>query len=312
MEVVDDPPASVLSNQLDQNASHNRSHRPRNHHARVNRNNTSGPADQTSSPPQGRRPSRVGDGGRKQKNRSPGNGNPSRGSATARASRLQELKSGSEPNAGNDGSPSTPPRTRNPKRQDQPKLPDPARSTDIGTASSSVTSGSTERSHPGSDAAGGSRRTGRRGANFNAGLTEPSSIQGSVNQSSPSIKTTEKYKIPKPHDLTSTLIHDLSSPPYPDCPICFSAINPFQPTWSCSPNIPISASANDENQRDNENAPCCWTTFHVKCIRSWAVKSVKEVADAWQARGEERRGEWRCPACQTKREIVPSGYWCVF
>ncbi|KAJ7637122.1 hypothetical protein FB45DRAFT_908302 [Roridomyces roridus] len=46
----------------------------------------------------------------------------------------------------------------------------------------------------------------------------------------------------------------------------------------------------------------CWTTFHLKCIRSWAAKSVKEVADAWAARGEPQRGgEWRCPGCQARR-----------
>ncbi|KAF9460740.1 hypothetical protein BDZ94DRAFT_1265402 [Collybia nuda] len=49
----------------------------------------------------------------------------------------------------------------------------------------------------------------------------------------------------------------------------------------------------------------------MKCIVSWASKSVKDVADAWRARGEEgRRGDWRCPGCQVKRESIPSGYWC--
>ena len=40
----------------------------------------------------------------------------------------------------------------------------------------------------------------------------------------------------------------------------------------------------------------CWTTFQVKCIRSWASKSVKDIADAWRARGEEWNGDWRCQA----------------
>ncbi|KAJ7912584.1 hypothetical protein B0H13DRAFT_2250977 [Mycena leptocephala] len=34
----------------------------------------------------------------------------------------------------------------------------------------------------------------------------------------------------------------------------------------------------------------CWTTFHLQCIRSWAAQSVKEVADAWAARGEPQHG----------------------
>jgi hypothetical protein len=45
-------------------------------------------------------------------------------------------------------------------------------------------------------------------------------------------------------------------------------------------------------------------------ILSWADKSVKEVAEAWRARGEpDKKGDWRCPGCQAKRDAVPSGYW---
>ena len=40
----------------------------------------------------------------------------------------------------------------------------------------------------------------------------------------------------------------------------------------------------------------CWTTFQVKCIRSWASKSVKDIADAWRARGEEWNGDRRYQA----------------
>ena len=87
-------------------------------------------------------------------------------------------------------------------------------------------------------------------------------------------------------DLASTLIHALSTPPYPDCPICFSPIHPAQPTWSCSPSTPTIVGQNEEVQY-------CWTTFHVKCIRSWASKSVKDIADAWRARGEQWNGDVR-------------------
>lgn len=149
----------------------------------------------------------------------------------------------------------------------------------------------------------------RRGGRFNAGLTEPKPSSDSAPATKPSVK----YRSRKTHpaeavadDLTSIFIHALRTPPYPDCPICFSAIHPAQPTWSCSPSIPIvradNTSANDQQY--------CWTTFHVKCIGSWASKSVKDVTDAWRARGEEgRKGDWRCPGCQAKRESVPSGYW---
>ncbi|KAJ7910620.1 hypothetical protein B0H13DRAFT_2251237 [Mycena leptocephala] len=62
------------------------------------------------------------------------------------------------------------------------------------------------------------------------------------------------------------------------------------PTWSCSPSIPVL-----------ETQQYCWTTFHLKCIRSWAAKSVKEVADAWAARGEPQRA---------RRVGVPTSYRC--
>jgi transcriptional repressor NF-X1 len=39
----------------------------------------------------------------------------------------------------------------------------------------------------------------------------------------------------KSDSLTSRLTHSLSVPPYADCPICFNAIHPDQPIWSCQP-----------------------------------------------------------------------------
>jgi transcriptional repressor NF-X1 len=61
-------------------------------------------------------------------------------------------------------------------------------------------------------------------------------------------------------DLTSRLIHAFTHRSDGlDCPICFVSIHPAQPTWSCSPS--------------SENNTCCWTTFHLKCIRAWASKS---------------------------------------
>ncbi|KAJ7057853.1 hypothetical protein C8F01DRAFT_325430 [Mycena amicta] len=136
--------------------------------------------------------------------------------------------------------------------------------------------------------------TRRRGAKFNAGLTS--------NDSNAPANRYSHFK-PKPaesDDLSSRLASALGTAPYPDCPICFSAVHPAQPTWSCSPSIAVL------------DAPqYCWTTFHLKCVRAWAQKSVKELADAWAARGEpERGGEWRCPGCQSRRKTVPGGYRC--
>lgn len=146
----------------------------------------------------------------------------------------------------------------------------------------------------------------RRAPRFGAGLTEEKAA-GSSKSKEPA---QPNYTVPKKNDLTSTLIYDLSTPPYPDCLICFSAIRPQEPTFSCSPTIPI---AGDDGEKDSVKgttvtAQCCWTTFHLKCIKAWASKSVKETEAAWKARGEDRHGVWRCPGCQAQRNVVPSVY----
>ncbi|KAJ7145342.1 hypothetical protein C8R43DRAFT_546162 [Mycena crocata] len=134
-----------------------------------------------------------------------------------------------------------------------------------------------------------------RGAKFNTGLTSADSPASAPKSTRPRPKPA-----PVADDLTSILTAALGTPPYSDCPICFSAVHPAQPTWSCSPSIAVL-----------ETQQYCWTTFHLKCIRSWAAKSVKEVADAWAARGEPHRGgEWRCPGCQARRTVVPTSYRC--
>ncbi|KAF7984426.1 hypothetical protein HWV62_14490 [Athelia sp. TMB] len=152
----------------------------------------------------------------------------------------------------------------------------------------------------------------RRAAKFNAGLTD-SSPESAQSSSKKEHSYAYKGATPQAGGLTATLIHALKTPPYSDCPICFAAIHPAQPTWSCSPShvtrMPEENGDFDEG-KESESSQCCWTTFHLKCIRSWAGKSVKEISDAWRARGEERAGEWRCPGCQTKRTHVPNGY-CI-
>ena len=159
-----------------------------------------------------------------------------------------------------------------------------------------------------------SEKKNRRGARFNAGLTEndpaaqPSS--SSKRSAKPSNRSRNNPSVSEESatDLATTLARALKTPPYPDCPICFSSIHPAQRTWSCSPSIAIIRSPDSPT----DELQYCWTTFHVKCIGEWSTKSVKEVAEAWRARGETRRkGDWRCPGCQAKRETVPSGYWFV-
>ncbi|KAI0037225.1 hypothetical protein K488DRAFT_39490 [Vararia minispora EC-137] len=150
----------------------------------------------------------------------------------------------------------------------------------------------------------------KRAARFNPGLSEPSAAR----EKSATAKTaTVRYAQPpsKDDDLTTILTRALCTSPYPDCPICFAPIHPAQPTWSCSPSSPARTGATvDGNAPRTENAQCCWTTFHLKCIRPWADKSVKDVEAAWRARGEDKKGDWRCPGCQMKRETVPQIYWC--
>lgn len=136
---------------------------------------------------------------------------------------------------------------------------------------------------------GHSRRAGRSNprTNVTAGTQAP------VSHANPRRK---RDKAPAGDDLTSILTFSLSNPPFPECMICFNLIRPEQPTWSCSP-------------REEKEAQSCWNTFHLKCIHPWAEKSVKDLEEAWRARGEEKTGEWRCPGCQSRREIVPRKYW---
>lgn len=142
-----------------------------------------------------------------------------------------------------------------------------------------------------------------RRSRFNAKITQPVEEQApSASSSTPKPKP-KHPRMPRGDDLTSTLTRALRTPPFPDCPICFNSVRPEHPTWSCSP--PQGPFSDD----DRERSQCCWTTFHLKCIRSWAEKSVKDIVEAWRARGEVRPGEWRCPGCQTKREQVPRTYW---
>ena len=160
------------------------------------------------------------------------------------------------------------------------------------------------------------KKTGRRGGRFKSSLSEAASGSATDGKVARDGKTSEKYRVavPQGDDLTSRLIYELSTPPFPDCLICFAPIHPAQPTWSCSPSNPLSVAtegdeSGSEGKRAVETAQCCWTTFHLKCIRSWAAKSVKDIEEAWRARGEERVGEWRCPGCQSKRTPVPASYW---
>ncbi|KAI0360572.1 hypothetical protein OH77DRAFT_1470646 [Trametes cingulata] len=236
-----------------------------------------------------------------------GSGPPSGTSGGQKGGRGRRREGPVEQGASRDGAPPRPRRTRN--RQQ-------GGATATSSEASTPANAGPSHSHPAADGqTTQSRRPHRpRGRKFHGGLTEGAPGEASTQD----VPSSARYRntAPKKDDLTSRLIHDLSTPPYPDCLICFAPIIPVQPTWSCSPSSPTLAATDDESgvpekaQRADANAQCCWVTFHLKCIRSWASKSVKDLVEAWRARGEEREGEWRCPGCQSKRRAVPSSYWC--
>ncbi|KAF8548822.1 hypothetical protein OG21DRAFT_1479066 [Imleria badia] len=138
---------------------------------------------------------------------------------------------------------------------------------------------------------------------FRATLTDPSAPQTQPQATPRKPKPPRRPREPAGDDLTSTLTHALRTPPFADCPICFNPIRPENATWSCSPPLNL-------DDKDVEGSQCCWNTFHLKCIRAWAEKSVKEFEEAWRARGESRPGEWRCPGCRATRQAVPHTYMC--
>lgn len=161
-----------------------------------------------------------------------------------------------------------------------------------------------------------------RRSKFKATLTETPQAQTSASAPQHEVPAENPEPKPKPKprpnprrareqpsgdDLTSTLTHALRTPPFPDCPICFNSIRPENPTWSCSPPTGTSTEVHAED-KDAEGSHCCWNTFHLKCIRAWAEKNVKELEEAWRARGESRPGEWRCPGCRATRQAVPRTY----
>jgi len=113
----------------------------------------------------------------------------------------------------------------------------------------------------------------------------------------------KKYRVDSAaDDLTSRLIHDLRTPPYLDCAICFNPIRPFQPTWSCSPSTPVVHAEGSQQEQ------YCWATLHLKCVRSWASKSIADTRQAHEARGGNKPGEWLCIGCRAKRTVAPSSY----
>jgi transcriptional repressor NF-X1 len=188
--------------------------------------------------------------------------------------------------------------TTRPRASQPPRRRNPTNANTTATTDPNATTATTSQNRP--------LKEGTRRSRFGAGLTQPEPTESTTSHST-SRRNKGKKALPSSQegdDLISILIRGLSSAPYHDCPICFSAIRPDQAIWSCSPSSPLI------QNEEHKPSQYCWTSFHVKCIHSWADKSVKEVAEAWRARGEpDKKGDWRCPGCQAKRDIVPSGYW---
>ncbi|KAL5476707.1 FAP1 [Sanghuangporus weigelae] len=159
------------------------------------------------------------------------------------------------------------------------------------------------------------RGGGGRRKQINAKLTsidaDNSSEKGAAPTPAP-FRTRRRNEAAKPDTLTNRLIDSLRTPPFADCPICFNSIHPAQPIWTCSPSGQrASSSAANDSDETSGDTQCCYTPFHLKCIKSWASKSVKDMRDAYLVRGETgKQGEWRCPGCQRRRLHVPSSYLC--
>ncbi len=80
----------------------------------------------------------------------------------------------------------------------------------------------------------GPSRGGGRRRQINAKLTETDSPGSKVNRGDRQQRSSRPIP-PKEDTLTNRLIHSLRTHPYADCPICFNAIHPLQPIWSCAP-----------------------------------------------------------------------------
>jgi len=145
------------------------------------------------------------------------------------------------------------------------------------------------------------KRRGKFDGKLTTGDAEPQQEERRINPDR------EKYWVDyKSDDLATRLIRDLRTSPYLDCAVCFNPIRPQQPTWSCSPNTPIVPA------EGSQQAQYCWATLHLKCVRSWASKSIADVRQAHVARGEDKPGEWSCIGCRAKRTVEPPSYRYMF
>jgi transcriptional repressor NF-X1 len=252
------------------------------------------PAEAGATVPQSRRPNRR---GRGRRNNSPHPDEPSNGTGPTPVS-----NSGGSTNRGRR-------RNRQPRQEgsgaaasETHRLP-PHLATEIqGDISAAESTGSHTQSRRGRGGRG--NRSSNRGTQpgrggrrqqFGARLTEGSSQStGPVSEPAPPPPTSG--------DLTSRLIYSLTHKhDAVDCPICFNPVHPTQSIWSCAPPSTLVG---------DTPATCCWTIFHMKCIKEWARKSVEATREAYRARNVDLPGEWRCPGCQTKRTSVPQAYTC--
>lgn len=120
-------------------------------------------------------------------------------------------------------------------------------------------------SQPGRGRGGPSRRSNFRGKLTDDAPPEPTpSVSLPQRDAPPHQRQRAPASLSSDADLLTRLTHGLSNPPYLDCLICFNAITPPQPVWSCSP------SSDDPSSTSVH----CWTTLHLKCAVAWARKST--------------------------------------
>ena len=92
-------------------------------------------------------------------------------------------------------------------------------------------------------------------------------------------------------DMPTKIHEDIDNGIY-ECPICTAAVHRKSQVWS---------------------SDCCWTVFHLSCIRKWSQNEGSAVRQPRDGNGEVLARQWRCPGCNTPRDVLPNSFstcWC--
>jgi len=97
---------------------------------------------------------------------------------------------------------------------------------------------------------------------------------------------TNEYK--GPENISTRIHREIASGSY-ECLVCFSNLTRKAKVWNCK---------------------CCWTVFHLDCVKKWAKQGLEQTPAA--PIGADFSPTWRCPACNNHEKVVPAAYscWC--